>query len=61
MTDGIVVHKVMKNRGIEAGIKMASEYGSRDVEAAADFALSQTMHILCQVVSKASPFTIARE
>jgi hypothetical protein len=58
MTDSIVIHKVMQNLGIEAGINMASEYGSRDIEAAANLALCQTMDILCQVVSKTSPVTV---
>jgi hypothetical protein len=48
----------MKDSRIKAGIKMASEYGGRDIKPATDLTLSQTMYILRQVVSKASPFIV---
>jgi hypothetical protein len=60
-TDCIVVHKVMKNSGIKAGIKMASEYGGRDIKPTTNFSLGQTVYILRQVVSKASPVTVMGE
>lgn len=46
----IIIHRVLNDRRVEAGIDMTPKNSSRNVEAASNFALSNTVNKLGKIV-----------
>lgn len=60
MTHEVLAHKRLNDRGVEPCVQLAAEHCCRNVEAASDLALGQTVHVLRKVVSQFPAFARGR-